>query len=153
MTILDEKAKAWLAIRKEAAKAIDPATAEVTWIYGDITDPYGVRPDGGDQCIGRIYFMRAPGSIWVEEGDLPKRVFDAIWKRINRQELKFVEPPSAPDLPDVNRLVVQVMARNDAEPGYAAAVAGRIAARLEGGSPEMQESSNAPRNRPPRIRT
>src|SRR3954468_12479232 len=42
VTDFDEKTKAWLAIRKEAAKAIDPATAEVHYVYGDISDPYGV---------------------------------------------------------------------------------------------------------------
>ena len=34
------------------------------------------------------------------------------------------------DLPNVNRLVAKIIARNDGEPGYAAAVAGGIAAKL-----------------------
>jgi hypothetical protein len=63
----------WLAIRKEAAKKIDPYTAEVRWNYALVADPYGVHTDLTDeeQCIGRVYFARSPGSdIWVEFGDL-----------------------------------------------------------------------------------
>jgi hypothetical protein len=29
----------WLAIRKEQAKKIDPKTAKVTWVWGQILDP------------------------------------------------------------------------------------------------------------------
>jgi len=47
----------WLSIRKEAGQRIDPQTAEVTWGYEQIMDPYRValtlrRSD----CIGRVYF-------------------------------------------------------------------------------------------------
>ena len=41
----DDERKAWLAIRKEAGRKIDPETAEVDWIYAQTLDPYGVYPD------------------------------------------------------------------------------------------------------------
>ena len=51
----------WLEIRKLAGSKIDPETAEVHWAYGQIFDPYGVRPDLPEDCrhVGRIYFARA----------------------------------------------------------------------------------------------
>ena len=58
----------WLAIRKEAALHIDPETAEVTWIYAQTVDPYGVHPEPPDEYwqVGREYFARSPGSdVWV----------------------------------------------------------------------------------------
>ena len=36
MTTPNEEIEAWLAIRKEAAKAIDPATAKVIWEHGQV---------------------------------------------------------------------------------------------------------------------
>lgn len=77
----------FLAIRKEAAQYIDPATAEVDWTYGQILDPYGVDPDLPDelQCVGRIYFARSPESpVWVCFYDLPEEVREALWERHSR---------------------------------------------------------------------
>jgi hypothetical protein len=34
----------WLALRKEAGLQIDPETAEVTWDWGPIGDPYEIYP-------------------------------------------------------------------------------------------------------------
>ena len=73
----------WRAIRKQAALQIEPATAEVLWTYGVVGDPYGV---GGipeeEQCIGRAYFARSPGSdIWVWFGDLPSATRAALWEK------------------------------------------------------------------------
>jgi hypothetical protein len=73
----------WLAIRKEAALHIDPETAEVTWIYAQTVDPYGVHPKPPDEYwqVGREYFARSPGSdVWVWFGDLPKATQDALEK-------------------------------------------------------------------------
>jgi hypothetical protein len=85
----------WLAIRKQAALHMDPETAEVEWIYADITDPYGVLPEcerGG--CLGRAYFARTPGSnVWVEFGDLPKMTHDALWQKHGS---KWGFPPEPP---------------------------------------------------------
>jgi hypothetical protein len=49
--------------------------------------------------------------------DLSKSVVDELWRRLER-----------------DRLVVEIMARNDGEPGYAAAVARSIAAKLAPGT-------------------
>ena len=38
-----DELKQWLAERKEAGKAIDVATCEITWTHSQILDPYGVR--------------------------------------------------------------------------------------------------------------
>ena len=79
--------KQWLAIRKEAGLKIDPKTAEVTWIYAWMFDPYGVLPDLPEeyQQVGREYFARSPGSdVWVDFGDLPAATRDALWKRRRR---------------------------------------------------------------------
>ena len=60
MRTLDEDTKAWLAIRKEAAKTIDPATAEVTWWHRQVVDPYGIlhRYSGGGR-LRRPELLRA----------------------------------------------------------------------------------------------
>lgn len=74
----------YLAIRKEAAKFIDPETAESCWHYAQIFDPYGVNPDLPDELyqIGRCHFARAPGSdIWVSFYDLPDEIVDKLWAR------------------------------------------------------------------------
>ena len=76
MRTLDEETKAWLAIRKEAAKTIDPATAEVTWWHRQVIDPYGIFTELPEdaECVGRSYFARAPDSeVWVSFSDLPSR--------------------------------------------------------------------------------
>jgi hypothetical protein len=132
MTTLNEETKEFLAIRQEAAEAINPATAKVLWEHGYVTDPYGICSDLSDEekCIGRNYFARAPGSdVWVSFHDLPESVVDALWRRIEQND---PDGPSFddPDLPDVKRLVVEILARDDGEPGYAAEVARGIAAKL-----------------------
>ena len=76
--------KQWLAIRKKAARRIDPKTAKVIWRYAQVLDPYGVDPDLPKecQCVGRDYFACAPGSdIWVWFGDLPKWTKRALLKK------------------------------------------------------------------------
>jgi hypothetical protein len=77
----------WLAIRREAALLIDPETAEVSWIFAEVGDPYGVypKPPEGYSCIGRSYFARSPGSeVWVSFYDLPEATNKALWKRLAR---------------------------------------------------------------------
>lgn len=56
----------WLAIRKEEAPKIDPATAEVTWWYAQTMDPYGVDPDLPDElkCIGRATLPAGPATTF-----------------------------------------------------------------------------------------
>jgi hypothetical protein len=63
--------------RRAAGMLIDPATAEVMWTRVDLQDPY----DDGFQygCTGKVLFARAPGSMWIEEQDLPKATVKAIY--------------------------------------------------------------------------
>jgi hypothetical protein len=77
----------FLAIRKEAGLKIDPATAEVCWIYAQTLDPYGLGLDIPEeyQQIGREYFARSPGTdIWVLFRDLPDETEKALWARHER---------------------------------------------------------------------
>jgi hypothetical protein len=81
----------WLAIRKEAGLMIQPDSAEVDWRYGAIFDPYEIGLDLPEEMrvAGRIYFARSPGSdIWVEFGDLPEAIREALWHK-HRQVLAF----------------------------------------------------------------
>jgi hypothetical protein len=75
----------WLGIRKNAARRIDPATADVRWLFGLIMDPYCVNPDLPDECreLDKVYFARAPGSnVWVSFDDLDESVRSALRQRI-----------------------------------------------------------------------
>ena len=81
----------FLADRKAEGLKIDPRTAEVTWNYAQVVDPYGIHDDltPEEYCVGRSYFARAPGSdIWVEFGDLPAETRDALWTA-HKHELAF----------------------------------------------------------------
>jgi hypothetical protein len=87
--------KEWLAIRKRAAKKIDPATAEVEWFHEYTVDPYGVleKLSIEEQQVGREYFARSPGSnVWVWFGDLPRKVKRELWKK-HKSKLAFPAPP------------------------------------------------------------
>jgi hypothetical protein len=69
--------------RRKAGLLIDPATAEVTSYVQELGDPYEIRPyDSLDQerCIGRVYFARSPGSVWVWFGDLPDATREHLQK-------------------------------------------------------------------------
>jgi hypothetical protein len=75
----------WLQIRKDAAERIDPATAEVTFEWGQLLDPYGVQPNlpAECRCTGLNYFAMNPKErIWVSFCDLPKQTRDAIEIRL-----------------------------------------------------------------------
>lgn len=70
--------------RKAEGRLIDPQTAEVTWQYGEIIDPYG---DDGlfladkERQIGRVYFARDPQRrYWVAFQDLPPLTAAALWQ-------------------------------------------------------------------------
>jgi hypothetical protein len=69
---------------------IDPETAEVDWIYGDGADPYGDQPYLPEEnpCVGRVYFARSPGSIWIAFGELPERTREALWEK-HKSKLMF----------------------------------------------------------------
>jgi hypothetical protein len=73
----------FLAARREEGRLINPATAETTWKYGQILDPYGIFELSLEEYqVARVYFARRPGSdVWVELGDLPKETREALLKR------------------------------------------------------------------------
>ena len=71
----------------EAARQINPETAEVDWCWGQILDPYGVRDlPAEERCIGRIYFARAQGGPWVCFDDLPSGAVERLWERMKRRD-------------------------------------------------------------------
>jgi hypothetical protein len=80
----EEITEAW-AIRIEAGKKIDPATAEtarLTRLAG--CDPYQIdwsNPPPG-ACVGRDWFARFPGGVWVAFDDLPKATRVALEKKL-----------------------------------------------------------------------
>jgi hypothetical protein len=81
----------FLAIRREAGKAIDPETAEVWWMFAYTLDPYDLGLDlpKEEQQVGREYFARVPGSdIWVLFDDLPVATGKTLWTRY-KHELTF----------------------------------------------------------------
>lgn len=78
----------FLAIRKAEAKEIDPTTAEVSWGYGQVLDPYGILdlPEDCD-CVGRNYFARNQGSnIWVSDADIADDTWRALSRRASADE-------------------------------------------------------------------
>jgi hypothetical protein len=89
--------KQFLALRREEGRLIDPASAETTWKYGQILDPYDIFELSPEEYqIGRLCFARRPGSdVWVESGDLPEETCEAI-----RNRGKGDWPPSFTRMPD-----------------------------------------------------
>ena len=65
MTTKQEREQ-FYADRKAAGLKMDPATAKVTWEFGQVADPYGIEPELPAECrqVGRRYFARAPGGSW-----------------------------------------------------------------------------------------
>lgn len=87
--IKDPNKRRWLATRKLAGRAIDPAMALVYWTYGYVIDPYGLDDalPSECRCIGRLYFARNPESdIWVCFYDLPARTREALEGRPQQEE-------------------------------------------------------------------
>ena len=76
---------------KELIKGIDPDTAQVEWWYVQTMDPYGIAPDLPEelQQVERGYFAKSsPSNVWVELGDLPSELRDALWAK-HRKKLAF----------------------------------------------------------------
>lgn len=88
--------KDFLALIKEEALKIDPATAEMIWTNGDTLDPYALGPKTPFQPDA-LCFVHSPGNrrcVWV--GDLPIETREAL--RLNRaakQSGNVVAPESA----------------------------------------------------------
>ena len=89
-----DELKQWLAERKEAGKAIDVATCEITWTYGQILDPDGVREVVPEEYqVGRLVFVRSPESGgWVSSYDLPEESAIALHQRIDREGIPETWP-------------------------------------------------------------
>jgi hypothetical protein len=72
--------EAFLAERREAGKLIDPMNCELTKVWGQVLDPYGLFdvPEGC-QCYGSDLFVRnLPDGKWVWDGDLPEEIAKAL---------------------------------------------------------------------------
>jgi hypothetical protein len=85
---LSPEAEAYLAVRREEAKHVDPETAETNLWYGQTLDPYGVIPAMPEHLsqVGRECFARRPCSdIWVHFGDLDPEVRDKLWAKHSRK--------------------------------------------------------------------
>ena len=96
--MIDREVEERRAVRRAAGLEIDPETAEVTWIYGSVLDPYDDYPNLPEkhEVVGREYFARSPGSdIWVNFGDLPDATYDALWEKHKR---KLAFPAGLEDL-------------------------------------------------------
>jgi|SRR5262249_36457553 len=96
MAMNKQEREQYLAVIKEAALKIDVETAEVLWDWGSQLDPYYLFEHGDhwEDCIGRNYWARSPGSdVWVEFGDLPEEIQDALWKK-HRLCAAFSLPPA-----------------------------------------------------------
>ena len=88
---LDAETEEWLRIRRHAPRELDSDTAEVSWWWEQICDPYRVYPDFPEELdqVGRTYYARAPGSdVWVWFGDLPDATAERLWEK-HRNELAF----------------------------------------------------------------
>ena len=76
-------------------------------------------------------FARAPLSdVWVSFHDLPKSVVDELWRRIERNDPDGPSPFDDDDLPNVNWLVAEIMARDTRARIRGRGCAGGIAAKL-----------------------
>ena len=85
------KVEEWLAIRRAAGQHIDPETAEMTWGWGQILNPYGVYDDISEEedVIGRIYFARDPEvNVWVSFDDLPAEIRNKLRMK---SEAEFID--------------------------------------------------------------
>jgi hypothetical protein len=71
---VNEEVERWLAIRREAASRIVTATAEVTFMWGNVVDPYGIYSDVPVEFCGRNYFARSPGRVWISFDDVANLV-------------------------------------------------------------------------------
>jgi hypothetical protein len=85
VTLSLEEWKAW---RRAAGLHIDPETAEISWDYQQLGDPYRVHPElAADlDSAGPTYFARSPGtSVWIEFGDLPETTRDELWRKYKKR--------------------------------------------------------------------
>lgn len=72
----------YLEIMVEEGKKINPEIADVYWAHEDIMIPYGIGQPSG--CIGRAYYARNPGGLWVSFYDIPDEVISQLRLRDER---------------------------------------------------------------------
>jgi hypothetical protein len=85
LTDVDEY-KAEVERRRQIGLTIDPATAETTFWWADIHDPYCIldRETFHVGSVGREQFARHPGASkndWIDFNDLPEATRNALWER------------------------------------------------------------------------
>jgi len=87
MAVLEINNNKFYALMKAEGLKIDPRSAQVTWQYAQVGDPYGVEDLPAEySSVGRMYFARAPSSdTWVWFGDLPAVTRDALNDRLRAQ--------------------------------------------------------------------
>jgi hypothetical protein len=88
MTFDDKEHRELMATRVAAGKLIDPETAEITWRYACMFDPYADDLDIPEelQIVGREHYVRTPRaetSMWVHINDLPDTAREIILQRLN----------------------------------------------------------------------
>jgi hypothetical protein len=89
---IDTQGDGFLALKRQAALKIDPATAEMIWVYGDPFDPYGIGPEVPDEHLHELCYVSSPGSkisVWV--GDLPNEARQALRLRLANERAEFIK--------------------------------------------------------------
>ena len=87
----DDEIEDFRRVRTLAGQRIDAQTAEVTWMWVEVMDPYSIEPNlpGASTRSWREFFARAPGSdTWVWFGDLPDATKAGLWQK-HRSWLPF----------------------------------------------------------------
>ena len=81
--LIKAEVREFYAGRKRVGRQIDPMTAEVTWWWAQMLDPYGLGLDIPEEgrCIGRCRFARAPGGAWVDFEHLPHETVQVLGRR------------------------------------------------------------------------
>jgi len=69
----------FLALKKQAGSKVDPTTAEISWLYANRFDLYGIAPGVADECFENLCYAYSPTSrisVWL--GDLPNETKQAL---------------------------------------------------------------------------
>jgi hypothetical protein len=88
--------KAIEAEMKAKGLKVDPETAELLKTYIDLSNPYGIYPEGAAPCVGSGFFARNLGDDdWISFGDLPKETVARLWARVNAAPGELPNPTGA----------------------------------------------------------
>ena len=80
-----EQYKIELERRRQIGSTIDPATAETTFWWADMNDPYNILERHHEGQSGRECFARNPSGEWVHFHDMPEATRKALWQRDQRK--------------------------------------------------------------------